>query len=109
MDRKKELKEKYKQTKTEMGIFIIRFKDSDKYYLETTQNLNGKINRIKFQLQSKTHPNSQLQKEWNLHGGENFIIEVLEKLKYDKDETKTDYTEELSIMKMLWEEKLKNK
>jgi hypothetical protein len=30
---------------------------------------------------------------------------VLEKLKYDKDETKTDYSEELAILKMLWEEK----
>jgi len=30
----------------------------------------------------------------------------LEKLEYDKDETKTDYSEELALLKMIWEEKL---
>ena len=35
--------------------------------------------------------------------------EVLEKLKYDKDESKTDYSEELAILKMVWEEKLLQK
>jgi len=32
---------------------------------------------------------------------------VLENLKYDKDKEKTDYTEELDILKMFWEEKLR--
>jgi len=31
---------------------------------------------------------------------------VLEKLPYDADEAKTDYSEELSILKLIWEEKL---
>ncbi len=107
MDRKKELKEKYKQMKTEMGIFVVRFKNSKKYYLETTQNLNGKMNSTKFQLQIGSHRNKELQEEWNSHGENGSVIEVLERLEYDKDETKTDYSEELSIMKMVWEEKLK--
>lgn len=108
MDRKKQLKEQYKQMKSEMGIFAIYLKDSNKYYLETTQNLKGKMNSAKFQLQNGSHPNKELQDEWNIHKGNNFIIEVLEKLEYDKDESKTDYSEELSIMKIIWEEKLKN-
>lgn len=30
-------------------------------------------------------------------------IEVLQKLKYDKDESKVDYIEELNILKLIWE------
>lgn len=43
MDRKKELKEQYKQMKTEMGIFIVHNKVNNKYLLIKTQNLHGMI------------------------------------------------------------------
>lgn len=109
MDRKKELKEQYKQMKPDMGIFVIRSKVNNKFYLEVTQNLKGKINSIKFQLKAGSYPHKLLQKEWNEYKSENFEIKILEILKYDKDELKTDYSEELDIMKMVWEEKLVNR
>jgi hypothetical protein len=105
MDRKKELKEQYKQMKTEMGIFIVQNKVNNKYLLVTTQNLHGMINRVRFQLNSGGHPNRELQKEWKEFGENNFDIRILEKLAYDKDESKTDYSEELRIMDMIWSEK----
>ena len=41
------------------------------------------------------------------HGGAAFCVDVLEKLPYDKDdETKTDYSEELTLLCRLWQEKL---
>ncbi|MEL7649957.1 MAG: GIY-YIG nuclease family protein [Sedimentibacter sp.] len=107
MDRKKELKELYKQTKSEMGIFAVQAKDGGYCFLETTKNLKGKINSTRFQLQLGSHPNKDLQQKWNELGEEAFEIAVLEKLEYDKDESKTDYSEELSIMKMLWDARLK--
>ena len=105
MDRKKELKEQYKQMKTEMGIFIVQNKVNNKYLLVTTQNLHGMINRVRFQLNSGGHPNRELQKEWKEFGEKNFDIRILEKLAYDKDESKTDYSEELRIMDIIWSEK----
>jgi hypothetical protein len=105
MDRKKELKEQYKQMKTEMGIFIVQNKVNNKYLLVTTQNLHGMINRVRFQLNSGGHPNRELQKEWKEFGEKNFDIRILEKLAYDKDESKTDYSEELKIMDIIWSEK----
>ena len=105
MDRHKELKELYKQMKPDMGIFIIRSKTNNKYHLQGTQNLNGVINGTLFRLNGGGHPNKELQKEWIEHGEDNFVIETLEILDYDKDESKTDYTEDLAIMCMVWEEK----
>ena len=106
MERKKELKQQYLQTKPDMGIFIIRSKSGNKGYIEGTQDLKSKINRYKFQLGFGSHPNKELQKEWKDLGEANFTIEILEKLEYDKDESKTDYTEDIEVLQMIWEERL---
>jgi hypothetical protein len=103
--RKKQLIEQYKQMKPDMGIFCIRSKVTNKCLLETSQHVHAKINSVKFQLNAGMHPNRELQREWSRFGEQQFEIEVLELLKYDEDETKTDYTEELSILKFIWEQK----
>lgn len=106
VDRKKELKQLYKQMKPEMGIFIIRALDDGRCYLQATPNLKGTINATKFKLDAGRHPHRELQKAWKERGVANFVFEVLEKLEYDKDETKTDYSEELEILQMVWADKL---
>lgn len=106
MDRKRELKQKYKQMKPEMGIFAIKSKSNNKYYIEANSDVKSKINRAKFQLDFGSYPNRELQKEWKEFGETNFDIEILEKLEYDKDESKIDYKEELQLLQMIWEEKL---
>lgn len=106
MDRRKELKQLYKTMKPDMGIFIIRNNFDSKSYLEATQDLKGTINGTKFKLNANNHINKNLQKDWTDKGAGNFVVEILEKLEYDKDESKTDYKEELNILKIIWEEKL---
>jgi len=105
-DRRKELIEQYKQMKPEMGIFRVRLKDGSKCFLETSQNLKGKMNAVRFQLDMGSHPNKDLQRDWKRYGPERFAFEVLELLPYAKDETKIDYSEELAILKHIWEERL---
>lgn len=109
MDRKKELKEMYKNMKPDMGVFIIKSNFSNKCSIEGTQDLKGTINSTKFKLNFGNHPNRELQKEWKEYGESSFTIEILENLKYDKDETKTDYSEDLDILRLIWEERLLQK
>lgn len=104
--RKKELTQQYKQMKHPMGIFIIRSKVNNKCYIQATQDLRGVMNGAKVRLAGGIHPYLELQKEWNEFGPDNFTIEILENLEYDKDESKTDYKEELTLLQMIWEEKL---
>lgn len=108
MDRKKELKQMYKQMKPEMGIFLIRSKVNNKCFIQATQDLRGVMNGNMVRLAGRMHPFVELQKEWNEYGQENFTVEILEYLEYDKDESKTDYKEELALLHMIWEEKLAN-
>jgi len=106
VDRKRELKEQYKQMKPAMGILGIRSQKENWYYLEGTQNLRGTINGIRFKLESGFFPCRDLLQKWKEQGEDSFIFEVLEELPYDKDETKTDYSDDLELLLMEWEEKL---
>ncbi|MFA5523587.1 MAG: hypothetical protein WDA24_04440 [Tissierellales bacterium] len=46
------------------------------------------------------------KKRSNVFGEDAFAIEVLEELKYDEKEENLDYTEELEIMRMVWNERV---
>lgn len=104
--RKKELTDQYKRSKPQMGVFIIRCNGSNKCYIQSTKDLRGMMNGAEVRLAAGMHPNRELQKEWNSLGAANFTIEILETLEYDQDETKTDYSEELALIQVIWEEKL---
>lgn len=106
MDRKKELKALYKQMKPKMGIIIIKRNDEAKCYIEETQDLQSKLNSTKRRLERLCHPNKELQREWKSFGASKFTIEILDNLEYDKDESKTDYTEDLKLLKEIWKDKL---
>jgi len=103
MDRRKELKELYKTMKPDMGIFVIKSNFNNKCYIEGTQDLKGTMNSTKFKLELGSHPNKELQKDWKEHGESSFTVKILERLKYDEDESKIDYSEEIKILKMIWE------
>ena len=67
----------------------------------------GTLNSLRFQLELGSCREKALQEAWRVHGGAAFCVDVLEKLPYDKDdETKTDYSEELTLLCRLWQEKL---
>ena len=106
MDRRQELKQQYKQMKSDMGIFMIRSTETKKCFIQSTKDLRGVMNGAKFKLQTGSHPNRELQREWKEFGEDHFVIEILERLEYEKDEAKTDYSEELSLLEMIWEERM---
>lgn len=106
MDRKKELKEQYKNMKPDMGILMVKNEKNNKCYVEGTQNLKAKLNRIRFSLEFGSFPVRDLQEEWKAYGEQSFTFQVLEQLEYDKDETRTDYSDDLAILELIWKERL---
>ena len=89
-----------------MGVVGIRSKKEAWCYIEGTQNLRATLNGIKFKLETGFFPSRELLKKWQEQGADNFTFEILEQLDYDKDETKTDYADDLTLLLMEWEEKL---
>ncbi|MGB7070728.1 MAG: GIY-YIG nuclease family protein [Pyrinomonadaceae bacterium] len=58
---KKDAKLVYKLSHRPMGVFQLRNTATDKVYIDSSNNVPGKVNRIKFQLNANTHPNKSLQ------------------------------------------------
>jgi hypothetical protein len=106
MDRKKELKEQYKNIKPDMGIVIIKPDFVNKCYLEATRRMKSAINKNIFTLDFGTHINKELQKDWNEKGKEHFKIDVLDELEYDEANPDKDYRKELEMLLDMWKEKL---
>jgi hypothetical protein len=105
-EEKKALQVQYKLMKPPMGVFAVINKSTNKYYLESTTNLKTSMNSIRFMLNFGSHPRSDLQSDWKAATADGFTLQVLEQLEYDKDESKTDYSDELELLKSLWIEKL---
>lgn len=105
MDRKKQLRQEYKEYKPPMGVFAVVCKPTGKVYLGCAQDLKGTFNSIRFQLEMGRYIKRNLQQDWNACGQEAFDFQVLEELDYDKDESKTDYREDLKILREFWQEK----
>ena len=108
MDRRKELKEKYRLMKPAMGVFCIHSDKTNMYYLEGATNLPAAINRTVFQLNFGSHPNQRLQKDWSNWGESSFTVTLLDELPYSEDGTLKEYKEEVLELKNIWAEKLKH-
>lgn len=80
MDRKKELKQLYKETPIEAGIYQIKNTKNHKIFIGSTKNLKT-LNGLKFMLDTGGNRNHELQKEWLEYGKDVFEIVVLEILK----------------------------
>ena len=106
MATKKELKELYKQMKPDMGVFFLVDETLKKGQVFAVADLKSRINRVRFQLEMGSSPWREIQREWNSSGADRWDFRVLEHLDYDEDETKTDYAEDLELLKMECEEKL---
>lgn len=104
LDRKKELKQLYKETEIEGGIYCIRNTKNEKVYVESTKNFKAMSGR-RLLLNMGSHMNKALQNEWKEYGADAFEFEILEVLK----KKKTGYfneKEELKKLEEKWLEKL---
>ena len=102
---KKELKKQYKQTLRPMGIFQIKNLVNGKIFIGRSENLNGKLNSIKFQLEMGSYINKDLQQDFNTYKENNFLFEVIDFLE-PKEDPDYDYSEDLNLLEEMWLDKL---
>lgn len=104
MNRKEELKQLYKETKVDAGIYQIKNTKNQKIFIASTRNLKT-INGQQFMLKMGSHINKSLQEDWNEFGEDAFTIEVLEILK-EKEDGYFDAKDALKKLEEKWVEKL---
>jgi hypothetical protein len=100
---RKEMIRRYKEMKTEAGVYQIKNTANGKALIAATPNLKTMEGK-RFQLQMGSHKNALLQAEWKEFGEKNFVFEVLEVLQ-DVEDISRD--RELKNLEEKWLEELK--
>jgi len=106
LDRKALIRD-YKQTPRPAGVFVVRNNSNSKWLVGVSGDLPGMLNRQRFQLEMGSHPDKELQREWNESGADAFDIEVLDELEPLQDSDR-DTSEDLIALRQVWLEKLES-
>jgi len=105
MKTRKELKEEYKQMKFRMGVFQVKNKINGKIFIGSSTDLVAIWHAQKLQLDMGIHPNSDLQKDWNEYGAENFVYEIKEEIN-QTDDRQIDFAKEIKTLEEMIIEEL---
>jgi group I intron endonuclease len=102
---RKEIHREYKERVKPSGVFQIRNLSNGKVLLGSSLNLEGPLNKHRFMLKINSHPNRELQKDWNELGPEQFSFEILETVQI-RDHPHFNLKDELTLLEEIWLEKL---
>jgi group I intron endonuclease len=105
MINKSEIKKKYKQTLTPMGIYQLKNLANGKILIGNSKNLPARKNRFEMELLFGNRTDKELQHDVKKFGKENFLFEVLDYLE-PKEDPSYNYTEDLKTLEELWIERL---
>lgn len=100
LDRKAMLRA-YKETPRPTGVFAVRNVTDDKLLVGVSTDLPGILNRQRFQLEMGSHPDKELQGDWNRLGPDAFSIEVLDEMELST-EPGYDPREDLATLREMW-------
>ncbi|NEU32057.1 GIY-YIG nuclease family protein [bacterium LRH843] len=84
MDRRKQLKQHFKEITVEAGVYQIKNNKNGKIFIGSTRNIKS-LNGVTFSLENNVHNNKSLQAEWNEFGKDAFSIDIVEILKKKDD------------------------
>jgi hypothetical protein len=105
--RRSELKRAYREQGPAAGIFAIRNLTSGKVAVGSAMNVQGALNRFRFELTQRMHRTwPGLQEDWDRLGADSFCFEVLDVLPPPEDPA-VDRKEELKVLEALWLERLR--
>ncbi len=102
---KRAMKRQYLEAKVPAGVYAIRNRLNGRVYVGASLNVDGAINRHRFELQQKNHRNPALLRDWLDQRGEHIEFEVLGLVK-ERDDPAFDRQAELAALLELWQEEL---
>jgi hypothetical protein len=105
MNPRRALSQQYKATGPRMGVYTVRNPANDLVFLGSSLNVDGAINRDRFELSNGTHRHRQLRADWLRWGAEGLRFEVIDTLK-KRDDPAFDPQAELAALLALWREEL---
>ncbi len=109
MDKRAEIKRNYKETLRPAGIYQVKNLYNDKILIGSSINLDGALNRIKFELEFGLekglkyghHAGDDLLQDWRSYGEDSFSFEILDYLTIEEYDRKK-VEKELSVLLEMW-------
>lgn len=95
----------YKAARPPAGIFTLTNQANGRVYVGGSLNLDGAMNRMRFELNQRSHRNKALQQDWLAAGPAQFVFAVVDRLK-ERDDPLFDYQAELDALLALWREEI---
>ena len=102
---RRELSRHYKENPPPAGVFAIRNLDDRRVYVNGSMNVDGAMNRARFELARHAHRNRALQADWIRLGAQRFGFEVIDLVK-KRDEPGFDAAAELEGLLEMWRQEL---
>lgn len=102
---RRSLTREYKETPRDAGVFRVRNRATGRSLVGSTPDLPGMLNRQRFQLELGSHPDKELQSDWNATRPDGFEFEVLDHLE-PREEGGVVQKEDLESLAIMWSEKL---
>jgi len=94
----------FKERKVARGTFAVRCPATSQVWVGSAPNLDAWRNSLWFTLRNGTHPNQELQRQWNAQGEQAFTYEILETV--GDDVSPLALNDLLKEKKLAWKEKL---
>lgn len=105
IQRRKELNRAYQERVKPSGVFQVKNLVNGKILLGSSLNLEGPLNKHRFMLRVNSHPNKELQKDWNELVADQFVFEILETVEIQAHPN-FNLKDELTLLEEIWLEKL---
>ena len=103
---KRALTRQYKESARTTGVFVIRNQANSRVSVSSSLDVEGAMNRVRFELNHHSHRNKALQQDWLAHGAANFTFEVVDRVKEREEDPSFDRAAELENLLALWQEEL---
>lgn len=103
MDDRKALKQQYLEVRSRAGIYAIHCLATGRALVASSANVEGTLNRHRFELRLGQHRNAQLRQDWREHGEACFVFEVVDRVK-PREEPSFNEAAELQSLQALWRE-----
>jgi hypothetical protein len=105
MNTRRELVRQYKEAGPAAGVYAIRNLAEGRVYLGASMNVEGALNRARFELRQRGHRHKALMADWLRLGEAQFAFEVVDVLK-KRDDPAFDAKAELADLLQLWRTEL---
>jgi hypothetical protein len=105
MATRSELKQRARERRPPMGVFVIRNRRTGRFLIHAVVNLQAGINRLQVEITPSTNPNLALQRDWRELGPSAFEIRTLDVLE-PKDAPGWTPGDDLAALAAMWRERL---